>query len=94
MRCFPKFYSWDCFVRLHYEVIIVYRRHFFREYSGQISPLRNFTELKFVLVMSQLCLLRFGVNFCMSCDFSSCLTSQSCLLWFGACHVIPLLVSF
>ena len=22
MRCFPKFYSWDCFVRLHYEVII------------------------------------------------------------------------
>ena len=43
MRCFPKFYSRDCFVRLHYEVIIVYRRNFFREYSGQISPLRNFT---------------------------------------------------
>ena len=41
------------------------------------SPLRNFTELKFVLVTSQLCLLRFGVNFCMSYDFS--LTSQSCL---------------
>ena len=24
MRCFLKLYSWDCFVRLHYEVIIVY----------------------------------------------------------------------
>ena len=39
--------------------------------------------------------LWFGVNFCMSYDFS--LTSQSCLLWFGvsfACHVIFLLVSF
>ena len=24
MRCFPKFYSWDCFVKLHYEVIIFY----------------------------------------------------------------------
>ena len=22
MRCFPKLYSWDCFVRLQYEVII------------------------------------------------------------------------
>ena len=70
-------------------------KHFFGEYSGQISPLCNFTELKFVLVTSQLCLLRFGVNFCVSYDFS--LTSQSCLLWFGvsfACHVISLLVSF
>ena len=48
-----------------------------------------------MLVTSLLCLLRFGVNFCMSYDFS--LTSQSCLLWFGvsfACHVISLLVSF
>ena len=27
---------------------------FFREYSGQISPLRSFTGSKFVLVMSQL----------------------------------------
>ena len=60
-----------------------------------ILELRNFTELKFVLVTSQLCLLRFGLNFCMSYDFS--LTSQSCLLWFGvscAGHVISLLVSF
>ena len=48
-----------------------------------------------MLVTSQLCLLRFGVNFCMSYDFS--LTSHSCLLWFGvslACDVISLLVSF
>ena len=54
MRCFPKFYLWDCFVRLHNEVIIFHGRIFFREYSGQISPLRNFTKLKFVLVTSQL----------------------------------------
>ena len=27
--------------------------YFFREYSGQISPLRNFTGSKFVLVTSQ-----------------------------------------
>ena len=44
----------------------------FREYSGQISPLRYFSGLKFVLVTSQLCLLWFDVNFCMTCDFSSC----------------------
>ena len=68
--------------------------YFFREYSEQIFPLREFTELKFVHVTSQLCFLRFGVNFGMSYDFS--LTSQSCLPWFGvsfACHVISL-VSF
>ena len=34
-----------------------------------------------MLVTSQLCLLWFDVNFCVSYDFS--LTSQSCLLWFG-----------
>ena len=45
---------------------------FFREYSGQISALRNFTGSKFVLVTSQFCLLWFGMNFCMSYDFSSC----------------------
>ena len=48
-----------------------------------------------MLVTSQLCLLRFGMNFYMSYDFS--LTSQSCLPWFGvsfACHVISHLVSF
>ena len=48
-----------------------------------------------MLVTSQLCLLRFGVNFCMSYDFS--LTSQSCLPWFGvifACQVISLLFLF
>ena len=28
MRCFPKFFSWDCFVRLHYEVIVFYWRNF------------------------------------------------------------------
>ena len=28
IRCFPKFYSWHCFVRLHYEVIIFYSRIF------------------------------------------------------------------
>ena len=83
MRCFPKFYSWDCFIRLHYEVIIFSLTYIFCEYSGQISPLRNFTGSKFVLVTSQLCLLWFGVNFCMSHDFSSCLTSQLCLLRFG-----------
>ena len=36
-----------------------------------IFYLRNFTESKFVLVTSQSCLLWFGVNFCMSHDFSS-----------------------
>ena len=48
-----------------------------------------------MLVTSQLCLLRFGVSFCMSYDFV--LTSQSCLPWFGvslACYVISFLVSF
>ena len=94
MRCFPKFYSWDCFVRLQYEVIIFYRRSF-REYSGQIAPSRNFTESKFILVASQLCLLWFGVNFCVSYDFSS--KSQCCvyysLVWIFACHMISPLVS-
>ena len=70
MRCFTKFYSWDCSVRLHYEVIISTDLNFSREYSGQISSLRNFTGSKFVLVTSQLCLLWFHVNFCMSCDIS------------------------
>ena len=63
--------------------------------DSKFFPLRNFTGLKFVLVTTQLCLLWFGVNFCMSYDFS--LTSKSCQLWFGvsfACHVISLLVSF
>ena len=41
-------------MRLHDEVIIFYRRNFFREYSGQIFPLCNFTGLKFVIVTSQL----------------------------------------
>ena len=59
MRCFPKFDSWDCFVRLHYEVIVF--------------PLRNFTELKFVFVTSQSCLLRFGVNF--ACHVTSLFVS-------------------
>ena len=53
------------------------RRKFFRGphvrhlCSRQISPLRNFVtyESKFVLVTSELCLLRFGVNFCKSYDF-------------------------
>ena len=59
MRCFPKFYSRDCFVRLHYEVIIYY--------------LRNFTWSKFMLVMSQSCLLWFGVSF--ACHVISLLVS-------------------
>ena len=40
-----------------------------------------------MLVTSQLCLLWFGVNFCMSHDFSSCLTSQLCLL---CCDLTPI----
>ena len=49
MRYFPKFYSWDCFVRFNF--LLTY---FVREYSGQISSLNNFTGLKLVLVTSQL----------------------------------------
>ena len=71
MRCFPKFYSWGCFVKLRYEVII----------SADVTSLVKLCLLWFDVnfcmsydfsLTSQSCLQWFGVSFCMSYDFSFC----------------------
>ena len=62
MRCFPKFYSWDCFVRLHYEVII----------STDVISFMNILDrsLRYVISLDQtLCLRRHNCVTAVWCAF-------------------------